>query len=60
MFGINGRQAVDQFTVVKKNANSQTKQKYWCRDKVSQTIARLVRGWWGIQVAINQIQSAYG
>ena len=43
-FGINVRQVANRFTVAEKNANSQIAQKYWCRDKVSQTIARLVIG----------------
>jgi hypothetical protein len=41
-FGINGRKPVDQFTTVEKNANKQTKQKYWQRDVVWQTITRFV------------------
>ena len=36
------------------------KQKYWQSDVVWQTIARLVRGGRTVQVAIYQIQNAYG
>ena len=43
-FGINDRQPADQFTVAEKNTNNQIKHKYWHRDKVSQTIARLGEG----------------
>ena len=59
-FGINGRKPAEQFTTVEKNASRQIKQKYWRRDVVWQTIARLVRGGRTVQLAINQIHSAYG
>jgi len=59
-FGINGRKAAEHFTTAEKNANKRIKQKYWRRDVVWQTIARLVRGGRTVQVAIHQIQNAYG
>ena len=59
-FGINGRKPAEYFTTAEKNVNKQIKQKYWRRDVVWQTIARLVRGGWTVQVAIYHIQNAYG
>ena len=59
-FGINGRKPAEYFTTAEKNVNKRIKQKYWRRDVVWQTIARLVRGGRTVQVAIYQIQNAYG
>ena len=59
-FGINGRKPADQFTTVEKNANKHIKHKYWRRDVLCQTIARLFQGGRIVQVAIHQIQNAYG
>ena len=41
-FGINGRKPAEYFTTAEKNVNKRIKQKYWRRDVVWQTIARLV------------------
>ena len=58
-FGINGRKAAEQFSTAERNIKS-NKQKYYRRNLVWQTIARLVRGGLSAEVAIERINRVYG
>ena len=57
--GINGRKPAERFTREERNKKD-TKQKYYRRNHVWQTIARLVRGSLTAEVAIERIYSVYG
>jgi hypothetical protein len=58
-FGVNGRKAAEQFTVAERNSKP-NKQKYYRRNMIWKTIARLVRGGLTPEVAIDRIHRAYG
>ena len=57
-FGINGRKPAERFTKEERNTKG-TKQKYYRRNHVWQTIARLVRGGLTAEVAIERIYGVY-
>ena len=58
-FGINGRKPAEQFTLEERNMPA-TKQKYYRRNLVWQTMARLVRGGLTAEIAIGRLHSVYG
>ena len=57
--GIEGRKAAEEFSTAERNTKK-NKQKYYRRNLVWQTIARLVRGGLTAEVAIERINRAYG
>ena len=57
--GINGRKPAERFTREERNKKD-IKQKYYRRNHVWQTIARLVRGSLAAEVVIERIYSVYG
>ena len=59
-FGINGRKPAERFTVLQRTADRATKQKYWRRNHVWQTMARLVRGGRTAERAAIEIYRVYG
>jgi hypothetical protein len=58
-FGINGRNPAEQFNLEERNTPA-NKQKYYRRNLVWQTMARLVRGGLTAEVAIGRLHSVYG
>ena len=58
-FGINGRKPAEQFTKAERNSKP-NKQKYYRRNMIWKTIARLVREGLTAEVAIERIHGAYG
>ena len=59
-FGIDGRKPAEHFSVQERTSSNSLKQKYWRRNHVWKTIARLVRGGHSVDRAIVLIQNAYG
>ena len=58
-FGINDKKPAEQFTLEERNMPA-TKQKYYRRNLVWQTMARLVRGGLTAEIAIGRLHSVYG
>ena len=59
-YGINGRKAAEKFTNEQRTADRAIKQKYWRRNHVWQTMARLVRGGRTAERASLEIRRVYG
>ena len=59
-FGIDGRKPAEHFSVQERTSSNSLKQKYWRRNHIWKTIARLVRGGHSVDRAIVLIQNAYG
>ena len=58
-FGINGRKPAEQFTLAERNRKP-NKQKYYRRNMVWRTIARLVQAGLTAEVAVERIHRVYG
>ena len=59
-FGLDGRKAAKTWDSTAINSNRSVKQKYWRRNHVWKTIARLVRGGRTAELAVIEIQKVYG